>query len=498
MSSIPYDPTLVLGNLIDLKKIENLQKLAELQKPLDLAFAKLNNVTKTSYKLKMVQTEMINLGVGKDKLKGFNAELEDVMRKIADAAISYGVIALDVVKKVQKEKLKQGQKTISLNIESPLDFGKSSVKQFPIAYDSLTFDVSYVRNEENVQSDYSHANTVSKVSSDKGSHSSGNHNNNDGSTENSTTLTQTQNHDIEGTVVISARATHKNADVIEPFVIDPEKAVTAWNYTYPKDLLNVDPQSIMKAALDDFKTKSDKKPAINILSSVTKGSSFTGLVHILKKESSDSSQSASAYASGIKNSQEFDQWYNASNGGYGNSSSFSSSAKSMLSDSEITSHCSVICRGLIPSIVASDVTSTIQSMDMDPEAVMGQLAAIQDAGNQGVNSSMQSQSEEGKRGGQFMKLNSEYMKNSVSAISEKQNANNKVIDVNSLMTAFEDYCAKAMAGESGIPINFYFKRLTKSDVAKVYLRRFYPSGITSAKDATRGQLGQEPEPKKEE
>lgn len=318
MSSIPYDPTLVLGNLIDLKKIENLQKLAELQKPLDLAFAKLNNVTKTSYKLKMVQTEMINLGVGKDKLKGFNAELEDVMRKIADAAISYGVIALDVVKKVQKEKLKQGQKTISLNIESPLDFGKSSVKQFPIAYDSLTFDVSYVRNEENVQSDYSHANTVSKVSSDKGSHSSGNHNNNDGSTENSTTLTQTQNHDIEGTVVISARATHKNADVIEPFVIDPEKAVTAWNYTYPKDLLNVDPQSIMKAALDDFKTKSDKKPAINILSSVTKGSSFTGLVHILKKESSDSSQSASAYASGIKNSQEFDQWYNASNGGYGN------------------------------------------------------------------------------------------------------------------------------------------------------------------------------------
>mmetsp|Transcript_39048 Transcript_39048/g.43167 ORF Transcript_39048/g.43167 Transcript_39048/m.43167 type:complete len:98 (+) Transcript_39048:2-295(+) len=97
-----------------------------------------------------------------------------------------------------------------------------------------------------------------------------------------------------------------------------------------------------------------------------------------------------------------------------------------------------------------------------------------------------------------MTLNSEYMKNSVSNISESQNDKNKVIDMNSLMTAFESYVEKAMAGESGIPTSFYFKRLTKSDIAKCYLRNFYPSGITSNKDAVSGQLGQKPEGEGEE
>ena len=57
------------------------------------------------------------------------------------------------------------------------------------------------------------------------------------------------------------------------------------------------------------------------------------------------------------------------------------------------------------------------------------------------------------------------------------------------MTAFEDYITKASEGESGIPINFYIKRLTKNDVAKAYIRKYYPSGITTGKQAQEAQIG---------
>jgi len=491
MSSIPYDPTLVLGQIVQLEKIEALMAIAEAQKPLDLAFAKMNNVIKTSYKLKMIHTEMVNLGVEEDKLQGFTDELDTVMKKISKAAIEYGTTAVQVTDNVEKLKNKQAQKTISYEIESPMDYAKSTVTQFPLAFDSLTFDVQYVRNESNDQTDDTHARTIAKMHSDKqknvksGSNASSIINN---------VKNQTQNHKIDGTIVITAQATHKNADIIEPFVMDPEKAVTAWNYTYPKDKIKVDPQSIFKAALADFKGNPADKPALSIISGASRASSFVGFVHILttEKTTSKDDSTSTTFAKQFEEKIKYNMWMNAAGGGYGESSSFAQSMKSMMSTSDIDCHCSLICEGIIPSIVCSEVVATVQSMDMDPETVMGQLSAIQDAGNSGVNSAMESQTEEGKRGGQFMSLNSEYMKNSVSNISDMESAANKVIDQNSLMTAFEDYITKAMAGESGIPVNFYIKRLVKNDIAKIYIRKFYPSGISDSKQAQRGQLGEAP------
>mmetsp|Transcript_37145 Transcript_37145/g.42384 ORF Transcript_37145/g.42384 Transcript_37145/m.42384 type:complete len:504 (-) Transcript_37145:35-1546(-) len=496
MTSIPYDPTLQLGQVIQLEKIQDLKDIAEAQKPLDLALAKLNNITKTSYKLKMIYSELENLEIEKEKLKPVDDELRKVKDKIATAAIEYGQTALKVLQDVEKLKLSHTQKKISVSVESPLDFSASEVKQFPLAFDSLTFDVQYVRNETNDQSDSSHAKQVAMMGSAGISGGIGvnafSSSLSTASTLSSSVQQQTSSHKIEGTVVITANCTHKNADIIEPFRIDPEKAISAWNYTFPKDQIKTTPQDIFEAAIGDYKTPPSEKPALHILSGCTKGSSFVGLVHILQQEDSTSSNSAYAYSQSVQASMEFDMWATSLRGGYGSSSSRSASKNSMNSSSAVNCHCSILCRGLIPSIVASDVTTTIQKMDMDPETVMSQLSAITESSNAGVNSSMESQMEEGRKGGQFMSLNRDYMDNTVANISEQQTEANKVIDQNSMMTAFQDYVDKASAGESGVPINFYIKRLTKNDVAKSYIRRFYPTGILTPKDAQRGTLGQEP------
>jgi len=497
MSSIPYDPTLVLGQIVELERLENLKKLAEAQKPLDTALQMLDNVMMTSYKLQMVGIEMANMGVDKSKLEKFNAELLNVKKKISSSAINYGKVALKVSKDVELLKNQMGQTKVAQVVESPLDYSLSKVTQFPLSYDSLNFDVQYVRNEENTEGEGSHASAVASMISGATSGPHGKSSSVNASSLNSNVLKQTSNHDIEGTVIITARATHKNADIISPFIIDPLKAVTAWNTIFPDDEIKTDASNIMKAALEDFKKKPAAKKSLKILSGCTRGSSFVGCVYIKQQERSDSEQSASAFASGLKSSQQLDGWFNASSGGYGNSKSFAQSAKEMASSSTLTSHCTLSCKGLIPSIVANSVPTTIKQMELDPQQVMEQMSAIQEAGNSGVNSTVEGQAEEGKRGGQFMALNSEYMKNAVATTKEVETKNNQVIDTNSLMTAFEDFVNKAMAGESGVPMSFYYKNLTKNDIAKCYIRKFYPNGISSGEDATRGELGQAPKKKEE-
>ena len=59
-------------------------------------------------------------------------------------------------------------------------------------------------------------------------------------------------------------------------------------------------------------------------------------------------------------------------------------------------------------------------------------------------------------------------------IGTKYYNNNKVIDTNSLMTAFDDYVQQATKGEDGVPINFYLREITKSAIAKAWMKKFDP------------------------
>eukprot|EP00547_Thalassionema_nitzschioides_P002264 CAMPEP_0194217900 /NCGR_PEP_ID=MMETSP0156-20130528/22495_1 /TAXON_ID=33649 /ORGANISM="Thalassionema nitzschioides, Strain L26-B" /LENGTH=68 /DNA_ID=CAMNT_0038947061 /DNA_START=23 /DNA_END=229 /DNA_ORIENTATION=+ len=61
------------------------------------------------------------------------------------------------------------------------------------------------------------------------------------------------------------------------------------------------------------------------------------------------------------------------------------------------------------------------------------------------------------------------------------------------MTAFEDYVNKAIEGSCGVPTAYYMKDLHKADIAKCYIKRFFPNGATSQKQAMAGQLGTTPE-----
>ena len=182
-----------------------------------------------------------------------------------------------------------------------------------------------------------------------------------------------------------------------------------------------------------------------------------------------------------------------SSGKFGLDASFADSLKSLLSTSNLQSHASVITMGLIPSIKSNEVATSVQNLNPDPKAVMEQLAAIQGATDTEVNS-MGAAAEKAKTGESFMQLNNSYVTNVVSSLGSYDTANNQVIDTNSMMTAFDDYVQKAIAGKCGVPINYFLKPITARQLAEAWLNKFYPNefiGASSGDDNSKGPDTQE-------
>lgn len=496
MTTIPYDPGLVLGNIIQPERIENLMAIADKQKPQIAANETLKNLLRSTYKLRLIYQMMINQKVDIDTLDELHQELETLKDETAEAAVELATATITAENEIFELKKSQGQTTITKNIESPIDYYISSIKQFELSFDSLNFDVQFFRKEEVDDSSNAHASAISGYAA-QSQQSWGGYSQDSAfcGSYHSTAVSQSQNHDIEGTIVITANCTHKMADVFAPLVLDPRKTMEAWNYTFEDDFLDSDPRSVFEAAMETEEGSGENGNEINklsLLSGVTKGSSFVGYVHILRRERTQSTQRASSTAAAVRSSIRASLWVDQLTGGSSATKSSAKTAASMLSNSSVENQVNLIVQGCLPSIVANDVPSTVKRLKPSPEAIMSQLQAISGASNDSVNKSPAASASDARTGAQFATLNNEHQTRTIEKVEEVNTEHNKVIDCASMMQAFTDYVQKCHDGQCGIPINFYIKQLTKADVAKCYIRRFYPNGASSAEAARKGQFGQEP------
>ncbi|MBT3231220.1 MAG: hypothetical protein HN356_00250 [Calditrichaeota bacterium] len=486
-TTIPFDPSLVLGNIADPAKIAALEAIATAQHPLDAAQEKLNSLILTKRSLDMTMQEMINMSVGQDDIKKLADEIGKVKTAMATAAIDYAKTSVTAQDAIQKAREKAGQIKISSSVESPMDYNKSAIKLMGLSSDSLTMDAQYFRNESEKDGNEAHSNAIaSYISGQVTSVFGPSYGAKAGSSAKSTALSQTSNHNVQGTLVITANCTHKEANVFAPFVLDPEKAIRAWNVYVPDRKINSDDEKSMTEALEG---KDADKEGMFLLSGATNGSSFVGMVHILQTEDSKSSQTSKSTSFDLEASFEEGCFLASQSGKFGVDGSFASSIKSLLSTSNIQAHASVVTMGLIPSIKSNEIKTTVSTLKPDAKEVMGQLAAIQGASDTEVNT-MASDADKARAGESFMQLNNSYVKDVVSSLGQIDNANNKVIDTNSMMTAFDDYVQKAIAGECGIPINFFLKPITSKQLAKAWLYKFSPLsalGVSSGDDDSKKQ-----------
>lgn len=467
--SIPFDPSLTLGNIVHPDKITALQAVGEAQQPINLAQEKLNSFVLAKRSLDMTVQQMVQMQVTGQPMTDLIKQVDDLKNSMAGAAGEYATATATALPLVQAAQ-QASSKIISVDVESPIDWNKSSLKQMDLSSDTMIMDAQYFRHESNKDDTTAHANSVaSYVSGQVSSIFGPTYGASAAGTTRSTTMSQTTNHEIQGTLVITANCTHKTANMFAPFVLDPEKGIRAWNANNPSDQIETTSAGIAKALEED-----DAKKALYLLSGQTQGSSFVGLVHFLKSEKADSSQSSGSSTAELNASFEENCWLASSQGKFGVDSQFSNSVKRMLSTSNIQSHASVITMGLIPSLASNKMSSTVATLAPKPEEVMDKLAKIQ-ASSDSVVTSTSSAATKAKVGESFMALDNGYITNAVSAIGKIDNDDNKVIDTNSLMTAFDAYVKLAREGKcGGIPINFYLKPLTPKELASAYLAKFAP------------------------
>jgi hypothetical protein len=327
-STIPYDPALVLGMIVDPTKIATLEKIAELQLPVDLARDHVNALLRQKLSLDMTGRELISLGATPDQLGDFQKNINDISKAIIDAAVDLGQKVMAAEAAIVAAKTDAGQSQIGSQLQSPVDFSASQLTALPISSDSMNMDVQFFRYEDNTQSSQDTANAIStfvgvKVSSFLGSEFGSMAS----ASANASVTSATQNHNIVGTLVICANCTSRQAQIFSPLVLDVDAAIDSYS-RQTGDKMTEDPNLMKKIALgaqDD-----DTKNSLPVLIGASYGSSFVGFVHFEQQEDTSSYQQAESQAFQARGEADDDMLFANLQGTWGMDEQSSSAVKNLL------------------------------------------------------------------------------------------------------------------------------------------------------------------------
>ncbi len=277
--SIPYNPSLALGNIIDPDALATLLQISACQALVEAAHDKLRSFISLRRSIDLTIQELADLNIDTTNLIEKSAE---VGRSIITAATGYSTTCLEQETKIQE--LKTGMQTVNTSLESPVDYDKSKIREMPLSADSLTMDMQYFSFDDNQSSAGSTIATIkdfidasTSVLGDTMSGKIQRHGRRPGpSAKGEPRYHRHPDH-------LEASCTHRNALIMSPLVLDVDKAVAVWNELFPGEEERIDaktPSAMRKITVEP----NSSSQSIGLLSGATYGSSFVGMVHILKKE----------------------------------------------------------------------------------------------------------------------------------------------------------------------------------------------------------------------
>jgi len=458
-NSIPYNhPSMVLGNIIDTKVMAILKQIGSAQSTIDAAQEKMNSFIAMKRSLAMTINELLDMNVDTSDIE---AKMVNIDTSITAAANAYITNRIDNEAKIQTLKENLTQIELSDTIESPVDFENSQLIDKPLASESLKLDAQYFSFDINMQTD-----TLAKIesfiresTSDLGSKSK------DIAQKASNQIAQqNQQHNIAGTLIITASCTHKNVALIEPCILDPDKTVNAWNATNKNNPIDVsEPQNLVHAEAATPSTTSAQD--ISILSGAAYGSSFVGMVHILNSAENNDNVSDDMISK-LNNRMRLGGWLAENTGGIGVSESVLDEVKRMLDTQKVSAHITLLTMGAVTSIASNKLKLGLEGLTKPS----GYSKMSTDDDMTTVDSSA-AKSVRHKRA-----IERENLKNR-SILNELQHADsktNQILDINSLMAAFDNYISsvKGANGITGIPIHFYTKKINKQKVIDLWLNKY--------------------------
>ena len=473
-STIPYSPALTLGSVIPPVVMDALLSISKAQAPIDAAQENLASLISLRRSLDMTRQELIDMHISPVEL---DASLTKVNEDIDAAASHYATVRM-----AQEETLlglRTAMPPVMAGPESPVDFNfeRTVIKQVPIGADNLKMEVQYFSFNENEQDARNQLNKVrsfiTAASSTAGSDKNG------AALEVANSATeqisqQISSHNIAGTLVIAASCTHRNASVLAPLYIDVDKAIRVWNSLFKTDDTKIRTDSKTLAAIVADAGKPEE-PSINIISGATYGSSFIGMVHVLRSEDTSSFQSMEAEAGSLQASFNYELGLAGASGQIGVDKNVADDIKRLFSGQEVNVHVSVITMGVISGLKTNLVAATVKSFaNIDPKKSMEALAKLATA-NAADKSTAQSAANAARTGQLMASMQSATVESVLSKLADLKGEDIKVMDVNSLMEAFDNYIGGINKGEcKGVPINYFVKPLTRSQLALMWISKYFP------------------------
>ena len=470
-TSIPYDhPSLTLGAVVDTQVLDSLDQVASLNQAIDAAQDKMNSLITMKRSLSMTLNELLDMNVDVSNLK---SEMKALDPQISQAATGYLNTRLKNEASIQKAR-EQLAELKQNHIESPVDFLKSNITQRPLAYESMKMDAQYFSFGGNLEDDtLSNIETYVKEANSELGKGAGD------LAKQATGQIQQQhrNHSISGTLIITACCMHRNVSLIEPMVLDLQKAITIWNTTVGKGDL-IDTSNLASTPPGSTAPASGSKSAgLSIISGAAYGSSFVGMVHILN---TDSDGPADGKIASLQEKLQLGGWLENLTGGFGVNESTLSEVKKTLSTQQVSSHVSLIAMGAIPSISSSKIDMGVNRiMQPDPEAIN---AVLQAANKEADTPTVSTGADDARQGNQLLSIQNAKINTVMKGLEKIDHGSNQVMDINSLMNAFDNYIQSITNGATivGSPVHFYLKNITKSDLIKMWQKRHLAEKTSAA------------------
>lgn len=466
-SSIPFDhPSLVLGHVVNTDLLNRLEKMAGLQAKTDAAFERMNSFIAMRRGLSMTINELVSLGVDITDLK---VRIKELNQHVSDAARDYMTARITNDTGVQQLREEVAAIENVAGLESPLDFAGVQVERLPLASDSIKIDLQYFSYGSN---DDSSATAIANIESAirESTSSLGPAARDVPKAAAAQVHQQIKNHSLIGTIVITASATHRSSAMLQPLNLDVDKAVEVWNSVHSKagEGINTSDLASMMQASEAQGGMADSNN-LTLLTGANYGSSFIGMVHMVNNEMTGTGLGAEQEEA-VQDQMRMGGWLKAATGGFGVDESVLENVRKLLSTQNVSTHVNLIVLGSVPSLASSQLRMGVTTLlDDSQRAAAGVQGRSYDS-----HQTVSSMADNSLKGGQQVAMQSGLMQSVIQGLGAIDHGTNKIVDLNTLMNAFDNYITQVSDVQSvGIPISFFFKKISKAHIARLWLDKYF-------------------------
>lgn len=447
-------PSLGLGNIAQPEVVDILDGIRACEAKIDAAHDKLEAAMLSKRSLTMTLNELSGMGIETASLSENIARLDSTLSEGANAYVAVKIESEAAISAL-KEKLADIPSTQMP--ESPIDMKASELTAYPFSSESLKLDSRYFAFDGNLQEDEL-ASIEKFVRVSAGNIRSGP---DDVSRSVCDQISdQVENHDVCGTLIITVSCTHRNVQLFSPLVLDPDKAVLAWN-SLKKDKIDTSDIKHLQCNLSD-----GSPDGIPVITGAVYGSGFIGMAHLLRTQSNTMGD-----LDNLKQQLErkllTGGWLANKSGEIGVDGALMDEVRAFLSANSISCHVSIIATGAIPTIKSNEMAMCSYRLAENGKDLP--LSVPNDT------ETVRSESENARQNALLQTIRNKRIDSILHAVAKSDESKNKALNLNSLVEALDNYISQIGDTDcaAGIPVSFYIRRITRAEIVKCWLKRYY-------------------------